>query len=89
MHQLGLTRIVVTQILRQVAPQFAEMAQATQPGMGGGGYAQQDAEEVWVRILNALQASLGGLPGSGASESGVVGNRKFVEQFMTGRMTVK
>ncbi|CEH19499.1 cysteine proteinase [Ceraceosorus bombacis] len=76
-------------ILRQVAPQFAEMAQSSQPGMGSGGYAQQDAEEVWVRILNALQASLGGLPASSAGGSNSVGNTKFVEQFMTGRITVK
>ncbi|PWN50066.1 cysteine proteinase [Violaceomyces palustris] len=77
------------QILRQVAPQFAEMSRE------GGGYAQQDAEEVWVRIINALQTSLKGLPapaadGSYPAETDSAGyTRKFVEQFMTGHMLIK
>jgi len=83
------------QILRQVAPQFAEMARGGPGGMGGG-YAQQDAEEVWVRIINALQNSLPGLPppsDSSASNGSAVQNssaaRKFVQQYMSGQMVIK
>lgn len=68
------------QILRQVAPQFAERAEGH--GHGPAGYAQQDAEEAWVRIVNALQGSLKGL--GSASETG-----GFVQQWMTGRMQIK
>ncbi|WFD41961.1 ubiquitinyl hydrolase 1 [Malassezia psittaci] len=60
-------------VLRKVAPQFAEMAQ------GGGGYAQQDAEEVYVRILNALGNYL----------PSVNGQERFVPENLTGRMTIK
>ncbi len=68
------------------------------PGGGGGGYAQQDAEEVWVRIINALQNSLPGLPAPSSSSSSsqeasaaaaTSASRKFVQQYMTGEMTVK
>ncbi|PWN36846.1 cysteine proteinase [Meira miltonrushii] len=75
-------------ILRQVAPQFAEMTS----GAGGRGYAQQDAEEAWVRLVTALQGSLKGLsqPSSleGGSASGIPA-ANFVEQFLTGRMAIK
>lgn len=66
-------------ILRQVAPQFAEMQRE------GGGFAQQDAEEVWVRIMSALQQTLNERSGGSAA----VDSRKFVEQFMTGDMLVR
>ncbi|WFC97872.1 ubiquitinyl hydrolase 1 [Malassezia yamatoensis] len=59
-------------VLRKVAPQFAEMAQ------GGGGYAQQDAEEVYVRILNALSNYL----------PSASGQERFVPKNLTGRMTI-
>ncbi|EST05854.1 Ubiquitin domain protein [Kalmanozyma brasiliensis GHG001] len=68
-------------ILRQVAPQFAEMTR------DGHGFAQQDAEEVWVRIVQALQNSLHGLAPS--SEAGADASRKFVEQYLTGHMVIK
>ncbi|PWZ01534.1 cysteine proteinase [Testicularia cyperi] len=68
-------------ILRQVAPQFAEMSRE------GGGFAQQDAEEAWVRIIQALQNSLKALPSSSATAS--ASPQKFVEQYMTGHMTIK
>ncbi|CAO1614662.1 unnamed protein product [Parajaminaea phylloscopi] len=71
-------------ILRQVAPQFAEMQRE------GGGYAQQDAEEVWVRIMTALQQSLQGISASSeGSASSAQSSRKFVEQYLTGDFTVK
>lgn len=63
--------LVFLTVLRQVAPQFAEQAQH------GGGYAQQDAEEVWVRILNALSSKL---PAPGDTTN------KFVQQYLTGYM---
>ncbi|KDN47985.1 cysteine proteinase [Tilletiaria anomala UBC 951] len=83
-------------ILRQVAPQFAEMSRPS-PGGVGGGYAQQDAEEVWIRIINALQNALPGLPppssDSPAVSTSVVTTstaaRKFVQQYMTGEMAIK
>ena len=59
-------------VLRRVAPQFAETAE-------GGGFAQQDAEEVWVRIVNALNT----LPVAGAA------SERFVPQFLTGQMSVE
>ncbi|KAJ1020052.1 hypothetical protein NDA16_004332 [Ustilago loliicola] len=68
-------------ILRQVAPQFAEMSRA------GHGFAQQDAEEVWVRIIQALQNSLQGLSTDGGSNEAAP--RKFVEQYLTGQMVIK
>ncbi|KAI0092342.1 cysteine proteinase [Irpex rosettiformis] len=66
--------------LRQAFPQFAEIARP-QSGMKGL-YAQQDAEECWVQLTNALR-DVPGLPGpSGSNSSG----QKFVEQYMTGVM---
>lgn len=73
-------------ILRQVAPQFAEMTR------DGHGFAQQDAEEVWVRIIQALQNSLKGLSSASSSEeaaASVDSSRKFVEQYLTGQMVIK
>lgn len=69
---LGNTRdavppIVFLTVLRQIAPQFAERGES-------GGFAQQDAEEVYVRILNSLSA----LPAPGG---------RLIEQYMTGAMT--
>ena len=66
-------------ILRQVAPQFAEKAR------DGHNFAQQDAEEVWVRIIQALQNSLNGLSPEAAADA----SRKFVEQYLTGHMVIK
>ena len=63
--------LVFLTILRQVAPQFAEMAES------GGGYAQQDAEEVWVRIVNALGNQLNVQRDS---------SDRFVQQYLTGHM---
>lgn len=69
-------------ILRQVAPQFAEKSR------DGHNFAQQDAEEVWVRIIQALQNSLHGLSESSA-DNAVDSSRKFVEQYLTGHMVIK
>ena len=65
--------LVFLSLLRKVAPQFAEMAQ------GGGGFAQQDAEEAYVRILNALGAYLA-LNG---------GQDRFVQEYLTGHMSIE
>lgn len=65
--------LVFLTLLRKVAPQFAEMAQ------GGGGFAQQDAEEAYVRILNALGTYLA-LNG---------GQDRFVQEYLTGHMAIE
>ncbi|KAI0744597.1 cysteine proteinase [Earliella scabrosa] len=69
--------------LRHAFPQFAEQSRATgMKALMGGGYAQQDAEECWVQLTNALK-EVQGLPGpSSGSSSGA----KFVEQYMTGEL---
>ncbi|THG95150.1 hypothetical protein EW026_g6448 [Hermanssonia centrifuga] len=70
--------------LRQAFPQFAEMARSS-GGMKGltGGYAQQDAEECWTQMTNALK-DVPGLPGP--SGSGPAASKKFIEQYMSGEM---
>lgn len=68
----ALPPLLFLSLLRQVAPQFAETAE-------GGGFAQQDAEEAWQRIMQALST----LPvASGSSD-------KFVPQYLTGRMRIE
>jgi ubiquitin carboxyl-terminal hydrolase 14 len=59
--------------LRTVAPQFAEQSRH-------GGYAQQDADECFTTMTQALQA----LPGVGGGE-GASGS-SFVGQYMMGEM---
>lgn len=71
------------QILRQVAPQFAERAEG-----GHGGFAQQDAEEAWLRLVTALQNTLKGLDAPSADGQNAL-DSNFVEQYMTGRMQIK
>ncbi|KAA1474156.1 cysteine proteinase [Dentipellis sp. KUC8613] len=68
------------QILRQVVPQFAERSGGSKGGMNMAGFAQQDAEECWTQVTNALK-DVPGLPTPSGSEPG-----NFVQQFMTGRM---
>lgn len=72
--QLTSMVLVVLQALRSVAPQFAEQGR-------GGGYAQQDADECWTVMTNALHA----LPPSGPSSSSS-SSANFVSQFMMGEM---
>jgi ubiquitin carboxyl-terminal hydrolase 14 len=60
--------IVFLQMLRQFAPQFAERSRVN------GQYSQQDAQEAWGSIVNAVKGNLRGDGGS------------FVDQFMTGEM---
>ncbi|KAF9516715.1 hypothetical protein BS47DRAFT_1315175 [Hydnum rufescens UP504] len=70
------------QLLRVVAPQFAETRQ--------GVYAQQDADECWVQIVNSLtNAPLSGfsLANGGSSMPPPAPNTKFVDQFLSGEMT--
>ncbi|KAL4401718.1 deubiquitinating enzyme [Malassezia pachydermatis] len=64
--------LIFLTVLRKLAPQFAETAE-------GGGFAQQDAEEVWVRIMQALSQ----LPAAGQPRE------KFVPQYVTGHMTIE
>ncbi|SCV73153.1 BQ2448_7078 [Microbotryum intermedium] len=62
--------VVFLQMLRQFAPQFAEISRS-----GGGGFAQQDAQEAWASIVQAVKTSLGS------------GGSGFVDQYMMGEMT--
>ncbi|WFD29504.1 ubiquitinyl hydrolase 1 [Malassezia sp. CBS 17886] len=64
--------LVFLSMLRKIAPQFAETGE-------GGGYAQQDAEEAWVRILNALGTHLPAKQGAD----------RFVQQYMRGVMATE
>lgn len=65
--------LVFLSILRKLAPQFGEMAE------GGAGYAQQDAEEAWIRIVQALSV----LPAAGAP------NDRFVSRYLTGSVEIE
>lgn len=76
--------VCTLQLLRQLAPQFAERV----PQAEGGGYAQQDAQEAWVRILNALSSSLPPLTPSGQAEGSALPTHNFVSQFMSGQLTI-
>lgn len=58
--------------LRQFAPQFAERSRTN------GQYSQQDAQEAWSSIVNAVKGNLR----VGAQD----GEGRFVDQFMTGEM---
>jgi len=70
-------------ILRQVVPQFAERAS----GKGGmAGYAQQDAEECWIQILNNIRGLQGNVGGVGGSSQTQQGRTRFLEQYMMGEM---
>ncbi|KIJ25309.1 hypothetical protein M422DRAFT_785614 [Sphaerobolus stellatus SS14] len=64
-------------VLRQVVPQFAEVSRQ------GSVPAQQDAEECWTQIVNALSV----LPGKSADGSSA--QTKFVDQYMVGEMTTE
>jgi ubiquitin carboxyl-terminal hydrolase 14 len=74
------------QVLRQHVPQFQEMRE--------GHPAQQDAQECWIQVLQALKQNLdANANAAGASNgSGPVASReeairsRFVQRFMTGEM---
>jgi ubiquitin carboxyl-terminal hydrolase 14 len=63
------------QVLRGVVPQFGEIDRRG----GFAGYAQQDAEECWGKITEALKD----IPLEAGSETS---SKKFVEAYMTGQM---
>ncbi|KAG8215408.1 hypothetical protein J3R82DRAFT_9015 [Butyriboletus roseoflavus] len=66
-------------VLRHAVPQFNELDRSKSgPTMG---YAQQDAEECWSQMTNALK-DVPGIDPSGAS----VASKKFVDQFLVGEM---
>ncbi|GAA5863401.1 hypothetical protein JCM8547_006970 [Rhodosporidiobolus lusitaniae] len=62
----GFPPLAFLNMLRQFAPQFAERSRQT------GAYAQQDAQEAWGAIVQAVKASAIGSGG------------RFVEQFLMG-----
>lgn len=64
--------LVFLSMLRKLAPQFAETAE-------GGGFAQQDAEEAWMRIVQALSI----LPAASSP------NDRFVPQYLSGTMAIE
>ena len=72
------TPLAFLTILRQVVPQFGEMARVGKSGSEG--YAPQDAEECWTQLSNSLQAIPGSASGGGSS------SKTFVEQYMMGDM---
>ena len=61
--------------LRQQYPQFAEKSKT------GGGYAQQDAEEMWSQLISTLDQSLK-IDSKDASDEGF---NTWVEKYMGGR----
>jgi len=63
--------LVFLQVFRQLFPQFAEQDR--------GGYCQQDAEEAWGQIVQALKEKVPGLN----SKNEIDPSKRFVEQFMT------
>ncbi|KAG6377843.1 hypothetical protein JVT61DRAFT_14624 [Boletus reticuloceps] len=67
-------------VLRHAVHQFNELDRS-KSGALMMGYAQQDAEECWTQIVNALK-DVPGIDPLGASVSG----KKFVDQFMVGEM---
>ncbi|CAE7143757.1 unnamed protein product [Rhizoctonia solani] len=70
----GFPPLILLTSLRAVFPQFAEQSNA-------GHYAQQDAEECWSQMINAMKIPVPGL----TSESGL-SPKSFVEQYMMGEM---
>ncbi|KAI9088744.1 hypothetical protein DFS34DRAFT_421316 [Phlyctochytrium arcticum] len=70
----AVTPLMFLQLLRTVFPQFGEM--------DNRGYMQQDAEECWGQIVNALGEKVPGFTKDGEGDSG----KKFVEQYMTGEL---
>ncbi|CAE6526436.1 unnamed protein product [Rhizoctonia solani] len=70
----GFPPLILLTNLRAVFPQFAEQSNA-------GHYAQQDAEECWSQMINAIKIPVPGLAG----ESGPA-SKSFVEQYMMGQM---
>ncbi|WPG97581.1 cysteine proteinase [Acrodontium crateriforme] len=75
--QQGFPPIMFLTTLRQKFPQFAERSKGPH-----GGYAQQDAEEVWSQLVHTLQTSLK-LP-----EDDDSGFKTWVDKFMGGKFEV-
>jgi len=69
--------------LRRLVPQFNEMATGTK-GFGMRGYAQQDADECWSAIVNAMRQ----LPGTSSDETGAR-QKNFVEQSLLAELTTE
>ena len=62
--------LVFLQVLRTLFPQFNER--------DSHGYMQQDAEECWSQVINALNQKVPGLSPNASPDS----SRKFVDQFL-------
>lgn len=82
--------------LRVAVPQFGEVdrSRAAKSGMGGmAAYAQQDAEECWGALTNALK-DVPGLEGAESeqamnqveTEGASPARKKFIEQFLMAEM---
>ncbi|CAE6440976.1 unnamed protein product [Rhizoctonia solani] len=70
----GFPPLILLTNLRAVFPQFGEQSHA-------GHYAQQDAEECWSQMINAMKLPVPGLTGGSAPSP-----KSFVEQYMMGEM---
>ncbi|TFK36546.1 hypothetical protein BDQ12DRAFT_633796 [Crucibulum laeve] len=87
----SITPMGFLQVLRQVNPQFAEMARGSNTMGGMAGYAQQDAEECYGAIVHTLR-NVPGITAAGTSVAGdgtaqaAIGGKKFVEQYLMGEM---
>jgi len=82
----GITPTTFLGALRRLVPQFNEMAQSKKVGFGMGGYAQQDADECWSAIVNAMRH----LPGTAPpGENSTRNSKNFVEQSMLAELTTE
>ena len=65
--------LVLLSTLRKIAPQFAEMSSTS------GGFAQQDAEEAWLQIIQALAST----------RVATTPSEPLVAQYLTGHMSIE
>ena len=71
-------------ILRQVFPQFAQMAKT------GNGYAQQDAEEAWSQIISQLRSRLSTIDSSSSTskdDSSSAATNLFIDKYFAGTLS--
>lgn len=90
----GVLPLAFLSALRAAVPQFGEVSRAGKGAGAGAGpaYAQQDAEECWGALTNALK-DVPGLPGAESEEAadqaqaeGAGPRGKFIEQFLMAEM---
>lgn len=72
----SVTPLILVNLLRIALPRFAES--------NNHGYLQQDAEECWGELISILRSRLPGLDAQGNIDA----EKKFIQQWLTGEMTV-